>query len=270
MENPEISSDFKVKTDQIKINLKSWTLAEWVLFFMVIPAILVLIYALPQEIKNTYFILNSANLWNLQSWLLNGYTHSELYPHLETNIVVYFIALIAIFSFENNKRRFWIMAGSSFLLVPLIASLLTIGLFHILGMDVNSQGFSAVVAALVAYTIISLVLWMLSDRLNDFDHPLLFRSRMLFFLLCGLLTTMLALIIVGGLSLGIFMNTGESTSNGIAHFGGFITGVIIFLVYDALTEKRMYFQLTLGIAIVMGILWYGNYLVNLIQTVKGV
>ena len=163
-------------------------------------AILVLIYALPQEIKNTYFILNSANLWNLQSWFLSGYTHSELYPHLETNVVVYFIALIGLFSFENNRRRFWIMAGNSFLIVPLIASLLTMGLFHLLGMGVNAQGFSAVVASLVAYSIISLVLWMLSDRLNDFDRPLLFRSRMLFFLLCGLLTVMLALIIVGGLS----------------------------------------------------------------------
>jgi hypothetical protein len=161
-----------------------------------------LIYALTREIKNTCFILTSANLWNLQSWLLNGYTHSELYLLLETNIFAYFIALIAVFSLENNKRRFRVMAGSSYLLVPLIASSLTIVLFHLLGVGVNSQGLSAVVAALVACTIISLVLWIAGDRLNDFDHPQLFRSRMLFFLLCGLLTMMLALIIVGGLSLG--------------------------------------------------------------------
>ena len=30
-----------------------------------------------------------------------------------------------------------------------------------------------------------------------------------------------------------------------------------------------YFDITLGIAIGMGILWYGNYLVTLIHTVKG-
>jgi hypothetical protein len=263
------SNDFKEKIDQVKINLKTWTHFEWVLFFMAIPALLVVIYVLPQEIKDTYFILNSENLWNLQSWLLNGYTHSELYPHLETNVFVYFITLIAIFSFENNKRRFWIMAGSSFLLVPFVASLLTIGLFHLLGVAVNSQGFSAVVASMVAYAIISLAVWILGERLNNFDHPLLFRSRMLFFFLCGLLTIMLALIIVGGLSLGIFTNTGESTSNGIAHFGGFITGIIVFWVHDVLTEQRKYFQMTLGIAIGMGILWYGNYLSILIQTVKG-
>jgi membrane associated rhomboid family serine protease len=42
---------------------------------------------------------------------------------------------------------------------------------------------------------------------------------------------------------------GKSTSNGIAHFGGFITGLIVFLVYDTRTEQRKYFPLTLGIAI---------------------
>jgi hypothetical protein len=65
------------------------------------------------------------------------------------------------------------------------------------------------------------------------------------------------------------MNTGESTSNGIAHFGGFITVLIVFWVYDVLTQQRKYFPMTLGIAIARGILWYGNYLSNLIQTVTG-
>jgi hypothetical protein len=270
MGNPEISNDFTVKIDQIKTNLKSWTLLEWVLVFVISPAILLLIYALPQETKDTYFILNTAEIWRLQTYFLYGYTHSQLYPHLVGNVTVYLIALIALFSFENNKQRFWIMAGSSFLLVPLITSLLTIGLFHLLGADVKSQGFSAIVAAFVAYTFISIVLWILGDKLEDFDHPELFRSRILFYFLCGLLTVMLALIIVGGLSLGLFMNLGESTSNGIAHFGGFITMLIVFLVYDARTERRKYFHMTLGIAIGMGILWYGNYLVTLIPTVKGV
>lgn len=269
MGNPEISNDFTVKFVQLKINLKSWTFPEWVLFFFIIPALLLLIYALPQEIKNSYFILNTTEILRVQTYFLFGYTHSQLYPHLVSNVIVYLIALIALFSLEDNKRRFWIMTGSTFLVVPIITSLLTIGLFHFLGIGVNSQGFSAVVAALIAYSIISLILWMLGDRLEDFDHPQLFRSRMLFFFLCGLLTMMLAGIVVAGLSLGIFMNTGDATSNGIAHFGGFITGLIVFLLYDILTEQRKYFQMTLGIAIAMGILWYGNYLIQFIKTVKG-
>ena len=270
MGNSEISYDFTEKLVQLKTNLKSWTLLEWVLFFIIIPAILFLIYALPQEIKNSYFILNTSEILRLQTYFLFGYTHSQLYPHLMGNVIVYLITLVAIFSFENNKRRFWIMAGRSFLLVPIITSLLTMGLFNFIGIGINSQGFSAVVAAFIAYVFVSIVLWILGDKLEDFDHPELFKSRLLFYFLCGLLTIMLALIIVGGLSLGIFMNTGESTSNGIAHFGGFIIGIIVFWVFDILTEQRKYFQMTLGIAIGMGILWYGNYLVTLIHTVKGI
>ena len=191
MGNPESPDDFSAKIHQLKTNLKSWTISEWVLFFVIIPLLLFLIYAFPQEIKNSYFILNTTNPGSLQTWLLNGYTHSQ-FSHLVSNVTVYLTALIALFSFENNKRRFWIMVGSSLLLVPVIASILTIGLFYFLGTGVNSQGFSAIVASLIGYSIISLVLWMLGDRLEDFDHPEMFRSRLLFFFLCGLLTVILA------------------------------------------------------------------------------
>jgi len=92
----------------------------------------------------------------------------------------------------------------------------------------------------------------------------------LFYVMCGLLTVVLALIIVGGIDLGLFLNAGDSTSNGIAHFGGFITLLILFFLYDVRTEKRKYFQLTFGMAVGMGIVWYANYLFTLIRQVKGI
>jgi hypothetical protein len=142
-------------------------------------------------------------------------------------------------------------------------------MFTVLGVVVTSQGFSAIGAAFIAYAMVSIVLWMLGDMLEGFDHPEYFKSRLLFIILCGLLTVVLALVIVGGIDLGLFLNTGKSTSNGIAHFGGFITLLILFLLYDVRTEKRKYFQMTFGIAVGMGILWYGNYLVTLVRAVKG-
>ncbi len=265
-----VSSDFRIKLDQLKTNLVSWTILERIFFFVIIPGLLVAIYLLPQGIRDSYFILNTGEIWRLQTWFFNSYTHSELYPHLVSNIVVYFLALFAIFSFENNKRRFRLMAGCSFLLVPVISSLLTIGLFHLLGIQVRSQGFSAIVAAFLGYMFISIIIWILGDTLGDFDHPEYSRSGVLFYLMCGLLTFILALIVVEGLTLGLFMNAGGSTNNGIAHFGGFITGLIVFLVYDIKTEQRRYFHMTLGIAIIMGIIWYGNYLFILVTSGKGV
>ena len=238
-------------------------------FFVVVPLVLFLVYLIPQDIKNSYFILNTATPWNPQTWLLFSYTHSQLYPRLVGNVASYLLALLAVFSFENNKQRFWIMAAGSLLLVPVIASLLTIGMFTVLGVGVTSQGFSAIGAAFIAYAIVSIVLWILGDMLEGFDHPEYFRSRLLFIILCCLLTVVLALVIVGGIDLGLFLNMGESTSNGIAHFGGFITLLILFLLNDVRTEKRKYFQMTFGMAVAMGILWYGNYLVTLVRTVKG-
>jgi len=270
MGDTEISSDFRIKPDQLKTNLGSWTVLEWIFFFVIIPGLLLVVYLLPQCIRDSYFILNTGEIWKFQTWFLNSYTHSELYPHLLSNVVLYFFALLAVFSFENNKHRFRVMAGISFLLVPIISSFLMIGLFYLLGFQVRSQGFSAIVAALLAYMFISIILWILGEMLGDFDHPEYSRSGIMFYLMCGLLTFILALIVVEGLTLGLFMNTGDSTNNGIAHFGGFITGLIVFLVYDIRTEQRKYFHMTLGIAIAMGIVWYGNYLFALVTSGKGV
>jgi len=185
MGNPEISKDFTKNIDQIKINLKSWKLPEWILFFVIIPVVLFLVYLIPQDIKNSYFILHTANPWNLSTWFLFSYTHSQLYPHLVGNIASYLLALLAVFSFENNKQRFWIMAAGSLLLVPVIASLLTISMFTVLGVGVDSQGFSAIGAAFIAYAMISIVLWIVGDMLEGFDHPECFRSRLLCFTSCA-------------------------------------------------------------------------------------
>ena len=65
--------------------------------------------------------------------------------------------------------------------------ILILCLFPVLGIGVDSQGFSAIGAAFIAYAMISIVLWMLGDLLEGFDHPEYFRSRLLFIVMCGLL-----------------------------------------------------------------------------------
>jgi hypothetical protein len=53
------------------------------------------------------------------------------------------------------------------------------------------------------------------------------------------------------------MNTGEFTSNGIAHFGEFITALIEFLGYNTRIEWRKYFVYFVG-----NCHWHGNSLVG--------
>jgi TRAP-type C4-dicarboxylate transport system permease large subunit len=121
----------------------------------------------------------------------------------------------------------------------------------------------------MAYLMILIAVWLLGDTLKDFDHPENSSSKLLFYVACGLLTLILAVIVVGGVNMGMFTSVGNETTNGIAHFGGFMTGLIVFLVYDAATEARRFFQITFGIAIVMGLLWYRQYLLLLIQLPRG-
>jgi membrane associated rhomboid family serine protease len=162
------------------------------------------------------------------------------------------------------------MVCSSFFLVPIVCSFLTIFLWNIFGQNTTSQGFSGIGAALLAYAIFIVVIWVDRDRLEILDFPeFKAQKKILYYVIWVLLTIMAAFIVLLGIDLGQFLNAGGFTSNGIAHFGGFITGLIVVLLFDVLTEKRKNFDLILSIAIGIGILWYVNYLVTIIKLVKG-
>jgi hypothetical protein len=266
MEQPE--RDYQIKLRQILSNLKSRSPTDWLLFWIVVPALLLVIYAFPQDIRDTYLILNTSEPWRVQTIFLSSYTHSQLYPHLMGNLAFYFVVLAMIFAFEDNRRRFRIMAGWAFLAVPFVSSFLTILFWGFLGRSTTGQGFSAIVGALLAYAMFIFVVWGTRDKLPAFDHPELFTgSGARFTVLKVLLTVILVLIMVMGLLSGIFMDAGGSVSNGIAHFGGFISSLVVFLAVDLKTERRRYFDAMLGASILIGVFWYGLYLVNLIRLI---
>ena len=257
--------------DQLKNNLKAWNGTYWLVFFMIIPLVLLLILALPGTIKEHYFVFHSQNLLNLQTYILSSYTHSELYPHMAGNLVFYMIVMAAVFAFETNRRRFHLMAGISFFIVPLICSFLTIGLWHFFGTETSMQGFSGIDAAFLAYGFLTGVTFLLRDRLELFDHPELFtRSRLLFYVLNGMLAFVLGMVVFEGILIGQFASTGSAVSNGIAHFGGFVTGLTAFFLFDFVHEKRKNFDIMLGISILVGCLFYVDYLFKIVNMVRGI
>jgi hypothetical protein len=256
--------------DRVKSNLLSWKPVEWVICWGLIPAFLLLVYLLPQGIRDENFILNTASPWRFQTWFLSSYTHSQLYPHLIGNLAFYFIILLMIFAFEEDRRRFRIMAGWSFLAVPILSSLLTILFWDFIGRTTTGQGFSAVTGALLAYAMFAFIIWGVGEGLVVLDRPGLFAgSRARYLMVKILLAVILALIVVMGVETGVFMDVGGSVSNGIAHFGGFITGLAVVLVYDLKYERRRYFDTMFAAAILVGIFWYGMYLARLIRVVTG-
>ena len=195
--------NYGFKINQVKENLKNWNLYEWVVFWVLIPAVLFVIYALPQSIKDEYFILDTRNLWRVQTFLLSSYTHSQFYPHLIGNFAFYFVVLLMIFAFENNKRRFRIMAGWSLFVVPIISSSLTVILWDILGRNTTGQGFSAIIGAFLAYAMFIFVTWGIKEEIQVFDRPESYQgSKIRFSVSKILLMVILALIVVMGLQTG--------------------------------------------------------------------
>ncbi len=255
---------------QVKNNLKSWYLSEWLIFFGIIPLLLLVIFFLPQSVRDAYFIFHTSDLISLQTWVLNGYTHTEFYPHMMGNLAFYGIAMCAIFAFETNRRRFCLMAGVSLLLVPVICSFLTLGLWHFFGSDTSGQGFSGINAAFLAYAFMVSVTWLLSGRLELFDHKESFvSSAWRYYISYILMTIMVALIVFLGILEGQFIPAGNAISNGIAHFGGFITGLISFLIIDVMIEKRKNFDVMVIISIIIGVIYYIDYLIRIVKAVKG-
>jgi hypothetical protein len=258
------------KIDQLKKNLKAWKLSYWLIFFGIIPLLLLLIFALPQSVKEAYFIFHTSELLRVQTYIMNEYTHSELFPHMIGNMAFYYITIVIIFAFENNRRRFCLMSGVSLLLVPVICSMLTLGLWHFFGSDTSGQGFSGINAAFLAYAFMAGVTFLLSSGLEQFDHKDVFADAVWrYYVSYILMTIMVALIVLIGIMEGQFMPSGNAISNGIAHFGGFIAGLMAFLLFDLLYEKRKNFDIMLGISIILGIISYSRYLMRIINQVKG-
>jgi hypothetical protein len=258
------------KRDQVESNLKNWRSHEWAIFWGLIPGLLLIVYSLPQALKGDCFILNTSYPLRIQTYFLSSYTHSQLSPHLLGNLAFYFIVLAMIFTFEDNRRRFRIMAGWAFLAVPFVSSFLTILFWGFLGRTTTAQGFSAIVGALLAYAMFIFVVWGIQDKLPAFDHPELFTgSRARFAVLKVLLTIILVLIMVMGLLSGTFMDAGGSVSNGIAHFGGFVTSLLILFFFDERTARRRYFDAILGTSILAGIVAYLLYLSLIVRLVRG-
>ena len=258
------------KIVQARANLRRWRLVEWVVFYVLVPAILLLVYALPQPVRDGWFILNTTSMGRIPTWFLSSYSHSQLYPHLAGNLAFYLVTLLMIFSFEDNRLRFWLVSSVALCLVPFISSFLTAGFWGLLGKTTTGQGFSAIDGAFLAYAMFIFVIWGIGDGLGDFDHPEYFTgSERRFNLSRILLGLILALIVVMGIQFGIFMDTGGSVVNGIAHFGGYITSLAALWIFDLKTEKRKFFDGLLGTSILIGIFWYAFYLDLLIRFVKG-
>jgi len=134
-------------TDKTLIGFtRRWSIHELLLFFVIVPFLMVVIYFLPVSLKQSYFILYSDNA-NIYSLFLSNFTHSEPL-HIIGNMIVYLVVMFLLFNIETDKRIFRVMMALIFLVLPWLLSWITLSLIKNLP---PSQGVSGVVAALLGY-----------------------------------------------------------------------------------------------------------------------
>ncbi|PKL64034.1 MAG: hypothetical protein CVV32_10245 [Methanomicrobiales archaeon HGW-Methanomicrobiales-3] len=270
MGKQELIAGVKERSSQISNNLKSWSKFEWVLFFVIIPLLLFVVFLLPQNVKDVYLIFNTTEIFQVHTIILHAYTHST-FDHLIGNVTFYIFVLAVIFLFENDKKRFWILMGCAFLLVPVINAVFTFIFWNFLNKDTTSQGFSGIAATLSAYALMAFIFWGLHDVMPMFRNTTKLKGREYigYTVMCVLLAIVIGCIILFGFQLGQFISGENVVSNGIAHFSGFIVGLLVLFLYDILQEDRIInFDVMFAISILMGLYMYIPYLQKLITVVN--
>jgi hypothetical protein len=129
------------------MDFKQWSKRDKIILFLLVPLILFLIYLLPSNIKDAYFVLHKNNI-SILNMFLSNYTHSN-FEHLLGNLIGYLITICLIMKFETNKASFYKTMGFLFLILPFIVSTIT----TIYVPALNSQGFSGIVCGLNGYFI---------------------------------------------------------------------------------------------------------------------
>ena len=131
--------------------MRAWSKHELFSYIVVIPLIFFLIYLLPAQIKESYFILY-VNDPNVPSVFLMNFTHSDA-THLFNNLSSYMILIFLLFNIEVNQRRFrWMML----LVLTVLPWLISISSIYLTPNIPPVQGFSGIVSGIDGYFVYSM------------------------------------------------------------------------------------------------------------------
>jgi len=116
---------------------------EITLLFAIVPLFLLLLFLLPQEIKQGLAL--DVSRFSPQSIFLSHYVHEE-FPHFSQNVLGYYIGMFLVYGFYFLRRGRGILRTlfPLFVILPFVSSFL-----HLAGLPTSrSLGYSAIVAAI--------------------------------------------------------------------------------------------------------------------------
>lgn len=258
-----------------KSALTTWPWPYWLFFYGIIPLVLVIVPQVPlllqymglssstsQDAFNLIFLLDFYRP-TVSSMFLMNYTHTELL-HLCGNLSVY------IFVLEHNRSRLSLMSGYFLTLLPLLVSIVSILFFRGLIVHmVSFKGFSGIIMAYYGYAIyliFSLFQTAIFEKVNDDWRNAGWKKK--FWILYTVFIVSIGLVFViflSGIILGSFFTAGGTAlGNGVAHFTGFMTGLLLPIGFGLVSTSRVK---VLDIAIIFNIFFtivlYSVYLVRI-------
>lgn len=270
MGRDEAREFIQTKISEPFINLKAWNYTDWLIFWVLIPLIIVSIYYSPSSIKEQFFILNTSTC-QITSIFFHEFTHSSE-SHLLGNLGFYYVWLGILFAFEKSKKVFHFSAVIFFFSITILGSVATIAFWDVIGKVGTSQGFSGFVAAFSAYALISLLRWGFVDIIKFFPDWKIMKTieKIFFFAIIILLAGALLVIIIDGLKFGQFISGNGFVSNGIVHFTGYLIGLIAPLcLYRKFVGKELIFDSIVLFSVFLVIFQYYSYLQQVVMLVKG-
>jgi hypothetical protein len=143
----------------------SWSIRDYIIYFVLIPLLLIFIQFLPVSILSHFVYIPSEPTF--LAAFLSHYTHASI-SHLFSNLLAYLISMSLIFTLEPQKRFFRAFTLLAFLLLPFLLSVLQFliqfaipayGLF-------TMTGFSGIVSAFRGYFLWSLFSYFRNSNLR--------------------------------------------------------------------------------------------------------
>jgi hypothetical protein len=265
-----------------KSEIKTWTWHYWLFYYMIIPAFVLSIpliiqyvgsFAGPQippyDIVNQTFVLNIYHPTIISMFLAN-YTHLEV-MHLCSNLLYYLVFVSIIFFLEKSKEDLVKTSAFIFIFLPFFISLISI--FYLGSVNAKNptgMGFSGIVFAFLGYSMFLICKGLCENNINIeqkvWDNYSSDKKRQYFGSLLNYNLFILFCIPIMAISAGTFFFSGVSLVNGLAHFTGFLCGLLIPIVFLIRKNGQVkYFEMTLLIQIIVTMGIYGMYLIKIRQ-----
>jgi hypothetical protein len=176
-----------------------------------------------------------------------------------------------IFFLEKNKQDFVKASAFIFISLPFFVSLISIFyLGSINPKNPTGMGFSGIVFAFIGYSMFLICKGICENNINIeqnvWENYSSDKKRQYFGSLLNHNLFILVCIPIMAIYAGTFFFSGVSLVNGIAHFAGFLYGLLIPIVFLIRKNGQVkYFEMTLLIQIIVTMGIYGMYLIKIRQ-----